>query len=67
MQVTVVVAMCYFPAGHFYLLLTVCDVTCGPTTALNSTRLVVSPTCFLFSFSLISFSLSAAAWYELSD
>lgn len=61
--------MCYFPAGHFYLLLTVCDVTCGPATALNATRRVVSPTYFLFSFSLISFSLSAAArcWYELSD
>ena len=62
MQVTVVAAICYFPAGPFYLLLSVCNVKHGLTAALNATRLVVSPiSC--------SFSLSAAArcWYGLSD
>lgn len=62
MQVTVVVAIGYFPAGPFKLLLSVSDVKHGFTAALNATRLVVSPiSC--------SFSLSAAArcWYGLSD
>lgn len=52
MQMTVVVAMCYFPAGHFYLFLTVCDVTCDPTTALHA-----SGTSYLFSFFLFSYFL----------
>lgn len=62
MQVTVVAAICYFPAGPFYLLLGVCNVKCCFMAALNAARLVVSPiSC--------SFSLSAAArcWYGVSD
>lgn len=57
-----VAAICYFPAGPFYLLLSVCSVKHGVTAALIATTLVVSPiSC--------SFSVSGAArcWYGLSD
>lgn len=62
MQVTVVAAIRYFPAGPFCLLLCVCDVKRGLTAAVNATELVVSPVS-------CSFSLSAAVrcWYGLSD
>lgn len=42
-QVTVVGAICYFPAGPFYLLLGVCNVKHGFTAALKRYLLFLVP------------------------